>query len=59
MPVDKVKDEPLSETYRRYLRAKTEQLAGLCKASAVAPTRSGPGRNLALGNSAGGDLSPS
>ena len=30
-----IRDQPMSETYRRYLRGRTDQLAHVCKASGI------------------------
>jgi hypothetical protein len=48
--VAEVQDQPPSETYRKYLRARTGQLAALCKASGIAAGGSPVNRNLLAPN---------
>lgn len=51
--VAEVQDQPPSETYRMYLRARTGQLAALCKASGIAASGSGANGNPVAPNSPG------
>ena len=43
--VAELQDQPPSETYRKYLRARTGQLAALCKASGIAASGSAANRH--------------
>jgi hypothetical protein len=57
--VAEIQDQPMSESYRGYLRARTDQLAQLCKASGIGTAGLEVHRNPMRQNSTGADTPPS